>query len=242
MIVQVEEPVDAGGVGPEIRAQLRVQRPIAEDRRDVGGAPERRPRQRVVAACRCTGAGVHHEVELRVDELRVVVESGPCPHEGIVRPRGEREDLRQALEEHLVRAVDGQLPRPRRLAVLGGLGEVGVLQRVPEDLVEREAVGVDLGEGRVPSVDPQTSPRRHRWASSDGTAVAPPGWLCRPGRGLVVLPAARPGLLPNPAHDAGTLAVVPVAGELRRAASTRPRTWAGEEESRRGDLWRWTTT
>ena len=102
----------------------------------------------------------------RTSPVRRPRRRSPRQTEGIVRPRGEKEDLRQTLEENLVRAVDGQLPRPRRLAALGGLGEVGVLQRVPQDIVEREAVGIDLGEGRVPTVDPQTSPRRQRWTSS----------------------------------------------------------------------------
>ena len=81
---QACEPVEAGRVGPQIRPQQRVARPIHELIRNLIVCPERDACSSVPEAGRYRCTVVDSDVELRSDVLHVVVQRHAGPNIGVI--------------------------------------------------------------------------------------------------------------------------------------------------------------
>lgn len=128
MVVKGQEPVESGRVGPQVRTELRVAAAVTEDSHHIAFCPERHPSESVITALSGAHSCVDHDVQFAVHELRVVIEPRPGDHELVVRSRRDRQDLGQALEETLIRRVDGEQPRPVDIDGFGVVGQARVLE------------------------------------------------------------------------------------------------------------------
>src|SRR3569833_4736400 len=110
----------------------------------------------MVCAVARWGSVVERPVYLGKDELGVVREPYPSDQQLVLGQDEQWQRLGQSFEHDLLWRVDGQQPDPRNVFGCRPGGKTGALEPVPENLVEGELSGNDMGEFDVRQVQAKT--------------------------------------------------------------------------------------
>jgi hypothetical protein len=101
------------------------------------------------------GAGVHSQMKLGAHHLEVVIEPDSRDQGRIVRRHEQGQRLRQSLQQHLMRRVDGQQPYPGHVFMSTSGCKARRLQTVAKHFVQGELSHLHFGEPSLPEVQPE---------------------------------------------------------------------------------------
>ena len=151
----MDEPVDPGGVGPQVGAKQGVGAAVGEHVGDFGVRPVGNAVPGVVGALADAGSGVERDVQGRAYKLGVMVDADSGGELLVIGGREQRQGLAESFEQHLLGCVHGKEPDPGNGPGGAALRVTGSLEAVAEDFVQGELPGLDLGEAGLPQVQAQ---------------------------------------------------------------------------------------